>query len=119
MAGSPEKGLADGKEAKESRVGRLSGCEGAPGGGVVGAPVGAGGEEEGGATAGELLEERAIGGEGPGVAVGDVRCVAGDGGAEAGAVLEFVVPDGLEAGGKEVGGPGEEIEVEEGVGVWA
>ncbi len=41
--------------------------------------------------------------------------MAGDGGAHAGTVLEFVVPEALEAGGEELAGAGEEVEVEEGV----
>ena len=36
----------------------------------------------------------------------------------AGAVLEFVVPDALEAGGEEEADGGEHVEVEEGVAVW-
>jgi hypothetical protein len=39
--------------------------------------------------------------------------VARDGDAHAGAVLEFVIPDALEAGGEEIAGGGEHVEVEE------
>ena len=115
-ASDPEEGLADGKGAENGGVGWV-GVEGAPEGGVVGAEVGAGGEEEGGAAAGEVVEEVGVCAVGPGVAAFDEGDVARHGDVEAGAILQLVLPECFKAGGEEIAGGGEEVEVEEGVAV--
>ncbi len=62
---------------------------------------------------GELSEVGDVGAVGPCSAMGDEGEVVGDGDAHAGAVLELVVPDALEAGGEQVADAGEHIEIEE------
>jgi len=116
--GDPEKGLAEGIGAADlGGCGVRDGREGLPLFGVLGVAVGAAGEEEADAAAGEVGEVGGIGGVGPGGSVGDEWGVEGDGGSHARAVLELVVPDALEAGGEEIAGGAEEVEVEEGVAV--
>jgi len=116
--GDPEEGLAEGIGAADLGGGGVGdGRERLPLFGVLGVAIGAAGEEEAGAATGQVGEVGGVGGVGPGGAVGDEGGVEGDGGAEAGAVLELVVPDALEAGGEEVAGGAEEVEIKEGVAV--
>ena len=115
--GEPEQGLADGKGGEELGEGGFGWGEGAPDGDVVGVGIGAAGEEQGGTAAGKLMKERGVGEVGPRAAVGDPGGVLGDSNAEAGAVLQLKVPEGLEFGREEFGGAGEEVQGEEGVAV--
>ena len=79
-------GLADGKGALKFGDGRVW-RERLPEVGVLGAAVGAGGEEEAGLAEGKVSEVGGVRRVGPGVSLEDEGVVAGDGGAHAGAVL--------------------------------
>ena len=78
--------MADGEGALEFGDGGVGG-QGLPEGCVLGAGVGAGGEEEGGAAQGQVAKVAVVRAVGPGSAVEEVGDVVGEDDAHAGAVL--------------------------------
>ncbi len=112
-AGGPEEGFPDGEGVGDGWWDE--GGEGLPEVDVLGAVVGATGEEETVAAAGEVAEVVGVGDGDPLGGILDEGEDEGGGGADAGAVGELEVPKVVEGGGEELAGGGEEVEVEEGV----
>jgi hypothetical protein len=108
----PEQGLADG-EAGCDFGGDGIAVEFAPEFYVFRAVVGAAGEEQRGAGAGEIEEVVGVGDEGPFAGIVDQGIEIGRDGAYTDAVDQLEVPERIEGRGEELAGAGEQIVVEE------
>jgi len=85
--------------------------------GVLRPTVGACCQEEDWTAQGELVEVGGIRPVGPRATAGNEGKVLGHGDTHAWTVLQFVVPNGLETGGEEIAGDGEEVKIEKRVAI--